>query len=56
VHGAIVQVAYDGAVIRRNDSYAPVFNEASWARLLYQSVTGGDPVTLRLEGAPAGLD
>lgn len=56
VHGAIVQTADSGAVIRRNDPYAPYFyDRASWGRLLYQSVTTGDAVTLHLEGAPGGL-
>ena len=56
VHGAIVQVASPGAVIRRNDVNAPAFSGyASWGRLLYQSVTPGEPVTLTLEGPPVGL-
>ncbi len=56
VHGAILQFATPGAVIRRNDQYAPyVDGYASWGRLLYQSVTVGDPVTLTLEGVPGGL-
>jgi hypothetical protein len=56
VHGAILQAAYDYSVIRRNDWGAPSFDEAAWGRLLYQSVTGGDPVTLHLEGPAVGLD
>jgi hypothetical protein len=57
VHGAIVQSASYDAVIRRNDEYAPAFDgDASWARLMYQSVTAGDAVTLLLEGSSAGLD
>jgi hypothetical protein len=56
VHGAIIQIATPGAVIRRNDSNAPYFyGFASWGRLLYQSVTPGDAVTLTLEGPPVGL-
>jgi len=56
VHGAIIQVATPGAVIRRNDHYAPyLYGFASWGRLLYQSVTSGDPVTLTLEGPPVGM-
>jgi len=56
VHGAIIQVATPGAVIRRNDPWAPyLYGFASWGRLLYQSVTVGGDVTLTLEGPPVGL-
>jgi hypothetical protein len=56
VHGAIVQVATPGAILRRNDPWAPhVYGFASWGRLLYQSVTTGGGVTLTLEGPPGGL-
>jgi hypothetical protein len=57
VHGAIVQIAGDGSIIRRNDPNAPALNTtAAWARLLYQSVTSGDNVTLHLESPGGGLD
>jgi hypothetical protein len=50
VHGAMIQYANEGAVIRRNDPTAPALSgTASWANLLYQSVTAGDAVTLELE-------
>lgn len=50
VHGAIIQIARNGSIIRRNDPTAPALNgNAAWARLLFQSVTTGDAVTLHLE-------
>ncbi len=50
VHGAIVQIAPAGTRIRRNDPTAPTTGGAvAWGRLLYQSVTTGDSVTLYLE-------
>ncbi len=55
VHGAIVQRMEGGAVVRRNDPNAPdtPANEAAaFGRLLYQSVTTGDPTTLTLVAAP----
>jgi hypothetical protein len=53
VHGALVQVAGPGAVIRRNDEYAPeLYGWAAWARLLYQSISNGGGTTLELEGVP----
>jgi hypothetical protein len=56
VHGALVQVA-ENATIRRNDPYAPqLYGWAAWARLLYQSRSNGDPISLELEGTPPGLD
>ena len=30
-------------------------NPAAWGRLLYQSISTGDAVTLVLEGPPAGM-
>jgi len=51
VHGAIVQYANTGAVIRRG-TVPPgpaLANAAAWARLLYQSGTVGDPLTLTLQ-------
>jgi hypothetical protein len=54
VHGAIIQTAESGAVLRRNAAGAPALSgTAAWARLLSQSVTTGDAVTLRL-GSGAG--
>ncbi len=49
VHGAIVQFLPNATRIRRNDPAAPVtVGAVAWARLLYQSVTAGDNVTLHL--------
>jgi hypothetical protein len=57
VHGAIIQVAGQGAKVRRNDPNAPALsNAAAWARLLYQSVTTGGPVTYHVAGPGGGLD
>jgi hypothetical protein len=57
VHGAILQTAAGESVLRRNDAGAPALTSAaSWARLLHQSVTTGDPLTLILGGEGAGLD
>ncbi len=57
VHGAIIQRAMDGSIVRRNDPAAPALtNAAAWGRLLYQSVTTGDAVTLTLEGVAPGLN
>jgi hypothetical protein len=55
VHGAIVQV--QGKLSTLPAGSGTVFaGTASWARLLYQSVTTGDTVTLHLEAAGQGLD
>jgi hypothetical protein len=55
VHGAIVQ--FQGAGSRLPAGSNTVFqSSAMWGRLLYQSVTTGDAVTLILEGPPLGLD
>jgi hypothetical protein len=57
VHGAILQTAPGEAVLRRNDGAAPALaSTASWARLLHQSVTTGDPLTLILGSQGGGLD
>jgi hypothetical protein len=59
VHGALLQSAGIGAEIRRNTPGAGTMaSNTSWARLLYQSVTTGDPVTLILGAQPGapGLD
>jgi len=52
VHGAIAQIAEPGTVLRRNDGGPALANAAAWGRLLYQSGTVGDAMSLRLE-APA---
>lgn len=53
VHGAISQFAAPGTVLRRQAVGAPTLaNAAAWGRLLYQSGTVGDSLTLQLE-APA---
>jgi hypothetical protein len=57
VHGALVQTAEVGAELRPNDSVPPSFSTpAAWARLLHQSVTTGDGVTLRLGTQGGGLN
>ena len=59
VHGAILQTASTGADIRRNTPGAGTMNSMdAWARLLAQSVTTGDAVTLLLGGGSStpGLD
>jgi len=59
VHGVLLQTAEIGADIRRNTpGAATMASNASWARLLAQSVTTGDPVTLTLSEQPGspGLD
>ena len=57
VHGAIIQAMGTGATVRRNDPNAPVLaDNAAWARLLYQSVTTGDPVTFHTAGPGGGLN
>jgi hypothetical protein len=59
VHGALIQTARDGDVIRRghsvyNGSGRELYGNIAWARLLYQSVTTGDSVTLHLEELSGG--
>ena len=50
VHGAIIQRAAGGTVLRKNDLGAPsLANSAAWARLLFQSVSIGDSGGLTLE-------
>lgn len=57
VHGAIIQHAEYDTKIRRGDESAPYLHgNASWGRLMYQSVTTGDAVSLELEGPTPGLD
>jgi hypothetical protein len=56
VHGLILQTGLTGSIVRRNDPTAPALsNSAAWARLLYQSVTAGDAVSLHLEAPGGGL-
>jgi len=52
VHGAITQYAQPGAVLRRETGGPALANAAAWSRILYQSGTVGDAMSLRLE-APA---
>jgi len=54
VHGAIIQTQNAGSKMAAGSGTA--FNgAAAWARLLYQSVTTGDAVTLLLEEPAGGL-
>jgi hypothetical protein len=54
VHGAIVQTATPGTILRR-ESGGPALNGfAAWGRLLYQSGTVGDAMTLGLEDPARG--
>ena len=53
VHGAITQVAGPGASVSKIPNGNRVAGWAAWSRLLYQSVTTGDAVTLHLEN-PGG--
>jgi hypothetical protein len=55
VHGAIVQTQWTSSWLPAG-SQEPFVSTAFWGRLLYQSVTTGDDVTLILEAAPLGLD
>ena len=55
VHGAIFQIGATNFRVDRADSIQSA-NWAAWGRLLYQSVTTGDAVTLHLEDPPAGMD
>jgi len=59
VHGALLQTAGTGSTIRRNTPEANTMtSSSSWARLLAQSVTTGDAVTLILseQAGSQGLD
>jgi len=50
VHGAVSQRVAAGARVRRSDPASPVLgNEATWGRLLAQSVTAGDATRLSFE-------
>jgi hypothetical protein len=52
VHGALWQLAPAGTVLRRNDSGPAQATDASWGRLLVQSITTGDTCKLELENPP----
>jgi hypothetical protein len=54
VHGAIIQKQAALSTLAAG-SGATILSEAAWARLLYQSVTTGDAVTLHLEGVPESM-
>ena len=55
VHGAIAQYAGTNSKLRRSDPTAPVLaNAAAWARILFQSGTVGDAMSLHLENAAHG--
>jgi hypothetical protein len=54
VHGAIIQTQNAGSQLAAGNGQI-IAGAASWARLLYQSVTTGDPVTLLLEEPATGL-
>lgn len=54
VHGAIVQVAQTGTVLRPNGPGPGLLEWVAWGRLLYQSGTAGDPTTLIGNPAPPG--
>ena len=55
VHGAIIQGQGMGTNLAAG-SGAPFGSSAAWGRLLYQSVTTGDAVTLIIEDDALGLD
>ena len=55
VHGAIAQRAASGATLRPNAAGAPTLSgDATWARILFQSGTVGDAMTLELENPARG--
>jgi hypothetical protein len=55
VHGAIIQMQDDYSRLPAGSDQS-FSSAAAWARLLYQSVTTGDDVTLILEAAPLGME
>ena len=55
VHGAIIQGQAAGTELAAG-SGVPFATSAAWSRLLYQSVTTGDAVTLIIEDDAFGLD
>ncbi len=54
VHGAIVETAAAGTVLRREDGGPALLGAAAWARILYQSGTVGDALALHLEEPARG--
>ena len=54
VHGAITQYARQGTDLRRNADSPTLNGAAAWARILFQSGTVGDEMTLRLENPARG--
>jgi len=55
VHGAIFQAQRGGSQLAAG-SGATFGSNAQWGRLLYQSVTTGDPLNLILESPPFGME
>jgi hypothetical protein len=55
VHGAIIQGQAGGTMLAAG-SGAPFNSSAAWGRLLYQSVTTGDELTLVLEEDALGME
>jgi hypothetical protein len=56
VHGAIIQKQPIGSSMAAGSGSIFVTGSAAWGRLLYQSVTTGDAVTLHLEETGQGLE
>jgi hypothetical protein len=54
VHGAIAQYAQSGAVLRREDAGPALGGAAAWSRILFQSGTVGDAMSLRTESPARG--
>jgi hypothetical protein len=54
VHGAIAQYAPAGTVLRRESNGPALNGAAAWGRILYQSGTVGDAMSLRLEDPARG--
>ena len=55
VHGAIIQGQAEGTELAAG-SGAEFGSSAAWGRLLYQSVTTGDELTLDLEEDALGME
>jgi len=54
VHGIIAQLAEDGAYLRRDPLGPPLVGTAAWARILYQSATLGESMSLYLTNPVTG--
>jgi hypothetical protein len=54
VHGAITQAAFDGAQLRHDPAGPLMQGSAAWARILFQSGTVGDAMTLHTENPARG--